>query len=287
MAPELEKLDVERPAESNRPMIMTVQCPSCSTSFPVDPNKVPDGGVSARCSVCPSIFRVEKEVTGGPSEVEASWTDQPEAETEAETVAGPTPVAVAVEDAPEVTEAEASGAVVEEEEAEPAVRAEPDAVAVDEDPVDAPPADPAAPEVESWSPPEDETWEATEAEAPGVVEEEQEEAEAAVEAEPDAVADHEAEATPSFSFGTRDPHEKAHRLARVLVSDMVMYNPEQHGRALREGTLATDFEEEVRKSWDEYVGQVGEEMARGSTYFTDALNEILAKGETIFTGPPS
>ena len=74
-------------------MIMTVQCPSCLTSFPVDPNKVPDGGVSARCSVCPSIFRVEKEVPPERQEAESSWTDPPEAET----VTEPSAVAVEVE----------------------------------------------------------------------------------------------------------------------------------------------------------------------------------------------
>ena len=40
-------------------MIRTVQCSSCSTSFPVDPRKVPDEGVYARCSVCDAVFFVE------------------------------------------------------------------------------------------------------------------------------------------------------------------------------------------------------------------------------------
>jgi predicted Zn finger-like uncharacterized protein len=40
-------------------MIRTVACSSCSTTFPVDPRKVPDDGVYARCSVCSSVFFVE------------------------------------------------------------------------------------------------------------------------------------------------------------------------------------------------------------------------------------
>ena len=40
-------------------MIRTVTCPSCSTAFPVDPRKVPDDGVYARCSTCSSVFFVE------------------------------------------------------------------------------------------------------------------------------------------------------------------------------------------------------------------------------------
>lgn len=40
--------------------------------------------------------------------------------------------------------------------------------------------------------------------------------------------------------------------------------------------------EEIKKSWEEYVGQVGAETARGTTHFRDALNEILSKGQTLF-----
>ena len=36
------------------------------------------------------------------------------------------------------------------------------------------------------------------------------------------------------------------------------------------------------KSWNEYVEQVGEEIANSTDFFNDALNEILAKGEKIF-----
>jgi len=86
----------------------------------------------------------------------------------------------------------------------------------------------------------------------------------------------------AFSFGKRDPADKARRLARVLVSDMIMYNPERHQRALENDTLANDFEEEIKKSWKEYVEQVGEEMARETDYWTEALNDLLAKGEQVF-----
>jgi hypothetical protein len=85
-----------------------------------------------------------------------------------------------------------------------------------------------------------------------------------------------------FTFGKRDPDDKARRLARVLVSDMIMYNPERHEQALTGGTLKEDFEEEITKSWKEYVEQVGGEMAAGTTYWAEALNEVLAKGQQIF-----
>ena len=87
-----------------------------------------------------------------------------------------------------------------------------------------------------------------------------------------------------FRFGKRDPTDKAKRLARVLVSDMIMYNAERHQSALAGGTLVQDFEEEIQKSWKEYVEQVGEDMANGEgrAFWTAALNDVLAKGENVF-----
>ena len=42
------------------------------------------------------------------------------------------------------------------------------------------------------------------------------------------------------------------------------------------------FQDELKKSWQEYVEQVGLEMAKSTPYFRDALNEILAKGKRVF-----
>ena len=39
---------------------------------------------------------------------------------------------------------------------------------------------------------------------------------------------------------------------------------------------------EIKKSWEEYVDQVGEETANSTSYFNDALNELLADGEKMF-----
>lgn len=41
-------------------MSYSVTCPSCNTSFPVDPKKVPEEGVLAQCSMCPEIFEVTR-----------------------------------------------------------------------------------------------------------------------------------------------------------------------------------------------------------------------------------
>lgn len=87
---------------------------------------------------------------------------------------------------------------------------------------------------------------------------------------------------PINPFLSRDPRQKARRLARALVSDMIVYQPEKRQQALMAGTLKESFAEEIRKSWEEYVEQVGEEMADSTPFFTEALNEILAGGQRVF-----
>ncbi len=83
-------------------------------------------------------------------------------------------------------------------------------------------------------------------------------------------------------FAAADAADRAARLARVLVSDMIRYHPDRYRRALERGTLKEDFAEEVRRSWSEYVRRVGRDMAHGSRYFQDELNANLARGERLF-----
>jgi len=83
-------------------------------------------------------------------------------------------------------------------------------------------------------------------------------------------------------FAVTDAADRAARLARVLVSDMIRYHRDRYDRALERGTLREDFAEEVRRSWSEYVRRVGEDLAHDSRYFQDELNATLARGEELF-----
>ena len=83
-------------------------------------------------------------------------------------------------------------------------------------------------------------------------------------------------------LGTKDPTARAERLARALVSDIVAYHPDRRERSLADGTMRTEFRDEIMKSWDEFVAQVGMDMAKSTPYFRDALNKILAKGQQLF-----
>jgi len=91
-----------------------------------------------------------------------------------------------------------------------------------------------------------------------------------------------APAKPVNPFLSQDPAARARRLARALVSDIVVYHPAKRRDGLRDGSLKLLFEEEIRKSWEEYTEQVGRELAESTTFFTDALNDILADGQPLF-----
>ncbi len=89
-------------------------------------------------------------------------------------------------------------------------------------------------------------------------------------------------APPPVPAATTARDERARRLARVLVSDILVYNQAARDRALGEGNLAVALAAEITKAWDLYKSKVSAETASGTTFFKDALNEILADGTKVF-----
>jgi hypothetical protein len=87
---------------------------------------------------------------------------------------------------------------------------------------------------------------------------------------------------PVNPFMVQDPKQKARRLARALISDMLVYHPEKRQQGIRDGTLPQLFKDEIQKSWLEYTEQVGLELAQSTPFWTEALNEILAGGHKLF-----
>lgn len=249
-------------------MIFTTQCPSCEATFPIDSAKVPDDGVYARCSRCEGVFLVEVPEPAAVGAPAADLTSTPDFATPAPTDSISDEFADDLAGFDQVDEDFA--AALGEPSASPLWESE--APAVGPDPV---------PESEPSPVPEPEPV----ASAPTVAPDPMPVAEPVAEAAPERVSTTPAPAAPAPAapvFGKRDPNERAQRLARVLVSDMIAYHPDRHRKSLDEGTLKTDFEEEIAKSWNEYVDQVGRELADSTSYFTDALNEILARGASVF-----
>lgn len=289
-------------------MHFSVTCPACHTEFPVDSDKVPPDGVHAICSTCERVFPVDRPEAADEaeaSETEATLGAEPADEAdapgaEATLDAGPTDVEEeSPPEAPEVSEArepsEAESVEEFEQFFEPVLSEdEPeDSPGMEEEAVEEPQLGAAEPEAavegteEDVAPDADEDWSAFDDELTLTEEaEEEEEAHQEAAAQVEEAPAEEPAAAEAPRFGQRDPDEKAARLARVLVQDIIAYNQELYQKALEEGSLEEDFEDEIEKSWEEYVERIGEEMATSTTYFKDALNEILAKGDEIFDGPP-
>ncbi len=87
---------------------------------------------------------------------------------------------------------------------------------------------------------------------------------------------------PARSGSRRMQRSKEEMLARALVSDIMVYNRDLYDKAKDEGNLLEALGAEIKKSWELYKEKVTPEVANSSNHFRDALNEILADGESIF-----
>ena len=259
---------------------MNVTCPNCATVFRVDPAKVPEAGVRARCSVCGAVFGVQREgnrppqpaaVQNAPLAAPSAGAGAPAAVPPAPAVAAPAarpaptparrPAPPAAAPAPLPGRSPPAGTVpagrarrVRRARAPLPAAAGGPAMAASGRPA-APPAAPAAP------PPRHRCRPTPPRPRPG--------------RRPVA-------GRPVNPFLSQDPAQKARRLARALVSDIVVYHPAKRQEGLRDGTLKELFEDEIRKSYEEYTEQVGRDLAESTGYFREALNEILAGGRQLF-----
>jgi predicted Zn finger-like uncharacterized protein len=76
--------------------------------------------------------------------------------------------------------------------------------------------------------------------------------------------------------------DRTKRLARVFVSDILVYNKNERDKALADGTLMTVMGPEIKKAWEAYKQKVGTEIRESNDYFREALNDILADGQELF-----
>lgn len=296
---------------------MNVSCPDCRSIFRVDPAKVPPSGVRARCSVCSGVISIpapsgQSTPTGGtsrpfsggseappperPRPTQAQGWDAPAspaaprapssappaprpasavpqsppirsetpaaARPRAETAERPAPTATATPPSPASSMAEFAPTPVTPAPA-PQPRFNPPPAPPAGAGPSAPPFVPSAAPARSAPPPPPPAPPVT----PSSV--------------PQAGGDSGAR-RPLNPFLSKDPDQRAKRLARALVSDIITYHPAKHAEGLRDGTLKQLFREEIKKSFEEYIAQVGQQLAESTTYFQEALNEVLGAGKKIF-----
>ncbi len=251
---------------------MNVSCPSCNTVFRVDPAKVPAGGVRARCTICRAIFRVSGELMADPQlspaaapayrAPAAAPAPRPEAPSPTSPPAAQ-PAAPATPPTPERTPVAPSPAPVT-----PPAFASPQGTPGGWGPTV--PAEP-TPSPRPPGPPVAAPFTGRPVVSPS-----------APAAPPASPAPRPATGAPINPFLSQDPNQKARRLARALVSDLVVYHPDKRQEGLQNGTLKELFDDEIKKSWEEYTDQIGTDVADAANYFNDALNEILSDGHKIF-----
>ena len=256
---------------------MNVTCPECRSVFRVDPSKLPASVLKARCSVCGGLITVTPSASlrdefapaGARSDRGAAPLVAPPPSQRPELPPAPRPAAADVT-APNLGAATAAALLGRAEVPGGAgVAGGPAGRGPGAAPPRAPsPARAAMPFVRpatAGSPPP------AAAAVPAPF---------AVRATPPAGQG--APRRPINPFLANDPNAKARRLARALISDMVTYFPGKREEGLRTGALKQLFEEEITKSYGEYVEQVGREFAETTPFFQEALNEILAGGRKLF-----
>ena len=300
---------------------MNVTCPNCATIYRIDPAKVPEAGVRARCAVCNAVFAVRREDEAArtnappaavptpfqspiPTRVEPAKPEPPRAQpviaealrTEPPRPKPPTPeppspqparaaqvpneparmsdAPAAASPPPPTKEAIPSRPATPSRPANPFTRP-----AVSPSSVPAAAAPPAAPAVPAAPARPTVPPAAAQAPAPAAP---KSSSPGSAQPAPAPRPTPPAGARPANPFLSQDPTLKARRLARALISDMVVYHPGKRQEGLRDGNLKELFEEEIKKSWEEYAEQVGRDVAESTTYFREALNEILAGGRQIF-----
>jgi hypothetical protein len=74
-------------------------------------------------------------------------------------------------------------------------------------------------------------------------------------------------------------HEEARRFARLLVSEIKLYNEEEVDRGRTERDLAQRLKEDIDRSREMYEKRIPQEVRAGHDYFYDELVRILADGD--------
>ena len=286
---------------------MNVSCPDCRSIFRVDPAKVPPSGVRARCSVCGGVISIPAPTgqntppTGIPQaggsntpsgnqprpratpQASDSWDPAPYSGSAQRTPAAPPPRPAAPPPTPPRTAEMPAAPRPRPESVERssvAATATPPSPSAGLPEFTTPPAAPpfASPTPAPFTAPSAPPFVPGTSRAPTPPRTQPPPSPAP----PSTAASDGGARRPLNPFLSKDPNQRAKRLARALVSDIITYHPAKHAEGLRDGTLKQLFREEIKKSFEEYIAQVGQQLAESTTYFQEALNEVLGAGKKIF-----
>lgn len=76
-----------------------------------------------------------------------------------------------------------------------------------------------------------------------------------------------------------DPHERAQRLARIIVGEIVLYHKDRIVEAIKNDTLFESLERELEEGRRYYEKNVDPSVCAQTDYFDRAVVDILVKGQ--------
>ena len=76
---------------------------------------------------------------------------------------------------------------------------------------------------------------------------------------------------------SKDPDERAKRLARLIVSDIIIYNQDKIVEGIKEDTLFDLLKEDIEIGRAYYEKNIDPAVAERTDYFNHALVDILIK----------
>jgi hypothetical protein len=79
-------------------------------------------------------------------------------------------------------------------------------------------------------------------------------------------------------------HEKARRIARVIINDIRNYNPEKLAEGIRSGNIMKTLGIEIERGRQLYIKRVPPEIAKATNYYRESLIKILADGRADLFG---
>ena len=79
-------------------------------------------------------------------------------------------------------------------------------------------------------------------------------------------------------------HDEARRLARLLVTEIKLYNEAEVAKGRRDNNLYERLRDEIDRAREMYDRRIGENVRKVSSYFYDELVNVLAEGRAEALG---
>ncbi len=75
---------------------------------------------------------------------------------------------------------------------------------------------------------------------------------------------------------------KARRLARSLIKDILLYRSKEVEEGHANGNIKELLKDEIKKCYEFYSSETSDDIVRNETFFVEALNNIVGKGKNIW-----